>query len=97
MALTRWHNGGVKRGLAVRLCSTGGDVLYVASNEDADALVTILNSLEEASAFGHQCMQDRYENAYVEASVVKKIQVALDDAVLALQDAERMVEHLKKF
>ena len=49
-------------------------MIPVALPDGADELVSILNALEEKAEFGNQCYQDRCENAYVESSVIKKIE-----------------------
>ena len=41
--------------------------------------------LEKPAAFGWQCYQDRCENAYVEQSVVKRLEAALQVAREALE------------
>ena len=44
--------------------------------------------LEKPAAFGWQCYQDRCENAYVEQSVVKRLEAALQVAREALENIE---------
>jgi len=72
-----WRNHGVVGGLYVLVSSKKGGDIRVATPDDAQRLVAILNSLEEAAAFGVACYQDRCENAYVEASIVRKMEEEL--------------------
>lgn len=81
-----WRNLGAREGLYVLVHSERGGQIRVATHDDANNLVLILNSLEESSAFGQQCYQDRCENAYVEASVVKRLQ-STADTLTAQRDA----------
>ena len=67
-----WRNLGAREGLYFLVESECGEQIRVSFGDDADRLCAILNSLEESSAFGQQCLQDSYEGAYVEASIIKQ-------------------------
>lgn len=83
-----WHSG-PKDGLSVPVFSSRGDVWHAATPDSADAFVRALNSLQESSDFGQQCWQDQCENAYIEASVHKRVVRAAATAVIAFgSDAE---------
>ncbi len=87
----RWVNCGAREGLYVPVKSEHGEI-RVAFPEDADQLADILNLLEERAEFGLQCYQDRCENAYVEASVVKVLRRELDTLRAAVARLEGELE-----
>jgi hypothetical protein len=86
MQSREWRNLGARDGLYYAVHSEAGGVIAVATEESADRLADILNSLERDAAFGRQCWQDRCENAYVEASVAKRLTAACE-AALRYDDA----------
>ncbi len=67
-----WTNCGPEHGLWCRVVSDKGHCIHVALTADAEELALILNQLEEAAAFGWQCLQDQFEGAFVEQSVHKR-------------------------
>ncbi len=93
---TEWYVAPENNGLYVRLFSSKGHDIWCSRREDATTLCLILRSLEESAAFGQQCYQDRCENAYVEASVVKALEAGTTIAIGALKNLWCEVYHTQR-
>jgi hypothetical protein len=96
--MATWNRGQCN-GLWVEVVSDSGRVLRAATPDDAAQMCLLLNHLESEAAFGQQCYQDSCENAYIHATVVKRI-VSHMLTLHALGDSAattELVEGLKAF
>ncbi len=80
---TIWTYSGPHEGLYYSIRSSGGIVLNAATRPAAEAVVSILNHLEERAAFAEQINQDHCENAFIEATIHKQVVRAASAAVIA--------------
>lgn len=80
---TIWTYSGPHEGLYYSIRSSGGIVLNAATRTAAEAVVSILNHLEERAAFAEQINQDHCENAFIEATIHKQVVRAASAAVIA--------------
>lgn len=81
--MSQWRSTGPHEGLYYGIESSGGIRLNAATRDSAEAIVRVLNSLEEQAAFAQQCHQDSCENAYVHSTIHRQVVRAASAAVIA--------------
>lgn len=81
--MSQWHYTGPHEGLYYGIVSSDGIRMNAATRDSAEAIVRVLNSLEERAAFAEQINQDHCENAYIEATIHKQLARAASAAVIA--------------
>lgn len=88
-----WKNNGAHNGLWFEVVSDKGTVIEVARPENADLLVSILNTLERDAAFGRQCIQDDCEGAWIAATVHLAVRKQRDELLAACEAALNFGSH----
>lgn len=99
---TRWTCSGPNVSLADGfhhvIESSGGIKLIATTQKSAEGIAKILNLLEEKAEFAEQCMQDHFENAFVEATIHKQLVRAASAAVIAFgsETEGEAIDHLRR-
>lgn len=94
--MSKWSTGVSYNCSGHMVVSSDGIRMAAVSNDAAEAIVRVLNSLEDRASYAEQCVQDSHENAYVEATVHKQLVRAASAAVIAFgSDTEGdAIQHL---